>query len=471
LLPRYRSLGNDGPPVQNLTITDNVLEANLGPAANGGGSVGSLASIQIVTTNNQGFAFGSVPTNSGITIKNNYIADSGRSGIWVGETNSGTLQNNLVIRWNQQSQLGILGISPPQAQVLQDFAVAVVTQSDSSVAETSDTISETSVIAAPVTMTPPIATVAAPQSSGSFQLATAVDGFAWRTSSDSAWLTVAPGSDGGSGNSTLQYSVAANTTNALRTGHITIAGEVFTVTQTTSQTQAPPIVVASATAGQVEPFAPDSIVSAYGSNLAVNTASATLPLGTSLGGTSVTVTDAAGIAREALLFYVSQAQINFEIPDGTAAGVAQVAVTGTNNATGNTTIQIGSVSPGLFDLNSGGLLAALVIPVIDGVQQDPQAVYQLNGSSVVPLPISLSSSNTQVFLEMYGTGIRNAQMVTVTVGGIPVPVLYSGAAPGYAGEDQVNAGPLPASLAGSGAVNVWLVADGQAANPVNLTIQ
>jgi uncharacterized protein (TIGR03437 family) len=87
------------------------------------------------------------------------------------------------------------------------------------------------------------------------------------------------------------------------------------------------------------------------------------------------------------------------------------------------------------------------------------------------LPISLGPSTEQIYLEMYGTGIRNAKNVTVTVGGLSVPVLYSGAAPGYAGEDQVNIGPLPPALAGQGNVNIILAADGQQANIVTVTIQ
>jgi len=90
---------------------------------------------------------------------------------------------------------------------------------------------------------------------------------------------------------------------------------------------------------------------------------------------------------------------------------------------------------------------------------------------VVPLPINLGPPSEQVYLELYGTGIRHAQDVTATVGGVSVPVLYSGAAPGFAGEDQVNIGPLPQSLAGEGSVNILLTADGLAANTVNVTIQ
>jgi uncharacterized protein (TIGR03437 family) len=233
-----------------------------------------------------------------------------------------------------------------------------------------------------------------------------------------------------------------------------------------------PPTVKSATAGQVEPFAPESIVAAYGTDLASVTASATtLPLPTSLEGNTVTVTDSAAAARKAYLFYVSQSQINFEIPAGTATGTATVVFQNGNGTTQSAAISIGSVSPGVFQLSGTGLVAAWVLPVISGTQQALQPVYQAVAGSVAPLPISLGPSTEQIYLEMYGTGIRNAKKVTATVGGVSVPVLYVGPAPGYAGEDQVNIGPLPQSLAGKGSVDILLTADGQAANTVNVTIQ
>jgi uncharacterized protein (TIGR03437 family) len=126
-------------------------------------------------------------------------------------------------------------------------------------------------------------------------------------------------------------------------------------------------------------------------------------------------------------------------------------------------------APGLFLLNASGLAAAEALRVTNGVD-DLEQVYQLGASnSIVPLPIDLSEG--QVYLLLYGTGIRAAKNVTVTVGGQSVPVLFAGAQGTFAGEDQVNAGPLPASLAGSGNVNIVLTADGQAANTVNVTIQ
>jgi hypothetical protein len=59
---------------------------------------------------------------------------------------------------------------------------------------------------------------------------TAPSACSWTATSSAAWLTVTGGSSG-SGNGTVQYDVAANTTNSTRTGSLTIGGRVFSVTQ------------------------------------------------------------------------------------------------------------------------------------------------------------------------------------------------------------------------------------------------
>jgi len=228
---------------------------------------------------------------------------------------------------------------------------------------------------------------------------------------------------------------------------------------------------ALATAYQVEPFAPQAIVAAFGADLSVGTDQATaIPLPTTLSGTSIAVMDSTGVTRPASLYYVSPGQINYEIPADTATGSATVTITPQSGVTQTETIQIGNLSPGVFALNSSGLVAVWVLPVDSGVQQPLLPVYQLSGSNIVPLPVDLASSS-QVYLEVYGTGLRDAQAVTATVGGFAVPVLFFGAAPDDVGEDQINIGPLPSVLAGTGSVNIVLTADGQAANTVNITIQ
>ncbi|MFN7992850.1 MAG: hypothetical protein U0Q18_04580 [Bryobacteraceae bacterium] len=230
--------------------------------------------------------------------------------------------------------------------------------------------------------------------------------------------------------------------------------------------------ISLATAGQVEPFAAESIVAAYGSGLAGATDTAsTLPLPTALDGNSVTVTDSTGAVLPAPLFYISGTQINFEIPAGAAAGNATVTFQNADGTTQSAAIQIGAVSPGIFALDSAGLVAAWVLPVVSGAQQPLQPVYQVADGSLAPLPIDVGAQNSHFYLEIYGTGLRNASIVSVTVGTTSVPVLYFGAAPGYAGLDQLNVGPLPQSLAGAGVVNIVVQADGQAANTVTVAIQ
>ncbi len=65
---------------------------------------------------------------------------------------------------------------------------------------------------------------------GSVSVASA-SGCAWTATSNASWILVNYGPSG-SGNGTVGYLVAANTTTSSRTGTLTIAGQTFTVTQT-----------------------------------------------------------------------------------------------------------------------------------------------------------------------------------------------------------------------------------------------
>ncbi|HUB81177.1 MAG TPA: FG-GAP-like repeat-containing protein [Bryobacteraceae bacterium] len=218
--------------------------------------------------------------------------------------------------------------------------------------------------------------------------------------------------------------------------------------------------VASAAYGTIQLVAPASIATVYGSNLAASVGDTS---------TTVSVTDSSGAQQTAPLFYVGPGQINFLLADNTAQGIAQVTVT---NSIGQSTVNVPvvNVSPGVFELNGSGLAAAVVLIVGPNNSVSYANVYQLDSSNnILSLPIDLSLG--QVYLEIYGTGIRNAKSVTVQVGGTNVPVLSSGAQGQYPGLDQVNIGPLPASLAGGGVTNIVLAADGQTANTVNVTFR
>jgi uncharacterized protein (TIGR03437 family) len=217
--------------------------------------------------------------------------------------------------------------------------------------------------------------------------------------------------------------------------------------------------------------APGSIATAFGTSLATGTAQDTASTPpTNLGGTTVTIHDASGADHAAPLFYVSPTQVNYLVPDSTATGNATVTIASGSGQSASISTPVATVAPGIFALNSAGLAAAIVIVVAADNSQTWGNTYQVDASgNILPLPIDLSAG--QVYLEFYATGTRNAKSVTATIGGQNVPVTWSGAQTQYVGLDQINVGPLPASLKGKGQVNIAISADGQSANTTNITFK
>src|SRR5258708_12602906 len=98
-------------------------------------------------------------------------------------------------------------------------------------------------------------------------------------------------------------------------------------------------------------LAPESLATAFSASLANETAIAQFtPWPTTLGGVTIQITDSAGVMRLAGLIYVSPSQINFQIPSGTATGMATASI---NNSFGSSaTVQIGEDPPPLFSVNA-----------------------------------------------------------------------------------------------------------------------
>jgi uncharacterized protein (TIGR03437 family) len=222
--------------------------------------------------------------------------------------------------------------------------------------------------------------------------------------------------------------------------------------------------------------APGSFGTMYGSNLASSTTSATaLPLPTTLGGVTLSLTDATGAQFPAELSFVSPTQINFVIPSDAALGTATF--TATNGSTSQTTTAlIQNVAPALFSMNGTGsgvaAATAIEVPSAQPQQQISVTVFQCTASACAPIPINVSVSGT-IYLSLYGTGIRNRSSLAnmqATINGTSVPVLYAGLQPTYPGLDQVNVS-LPASLAGTGNANIVITVDGQVSNTVIVAIQ
>jgi uncharacterized protein (TIGR03437 family) len=227
------------------------------------------------------------------------------------------------------------------------------------------------------------------------------------------------------------------------------------------------------------PLAAASWSSIFGSNFSTTTGkatSATRP--TSLAGATVNITDAKGAMQAAQLDYVSPGQINFLVPLKLAAGAANVTVTNAaaNKASFGTVVA--TVSPSLFTADSSGAgpPAAIAVAFVSGAST-PQVlpVFTCSGTPAVctPTPIDLGTAATNVYLELFGTGIRGRSSLAglaVALGGKPLQVIYAGAQSTFAGLDQVNV-LLNRSLIGSGELGLQLTVDGVAANPVVVSIK
>lgn len=211
----------------------------------------------------------------------------------------------------------------------------------------------------------------------------------------------------------------------------------------------------------------DSIVAAFGTNLASSIESAqSLPLPQALAGTTVTVNGSA-----APLFFVSPTQLNFLLPPNLELGPAQILVSNAAGTYALGTVEIVAARPALFTANASG-------------QGDAAAVATADGISFQTAPFDVTINGKPNVLLLFGTGWRRAavntpntsngvaEAVTVTVEGLTARVLFAGAHGGLAGLDQLNV-ELPAGLAGKGArrVDVIVTVNGSVANRVTVPLK
>jgi uncharacterized protein (TIGR03437 family) len=160
-----------------------------------------------------------------------------------------------------------------------------------------------------------------------------------------------------------------------------------------------------------------------------------------------------------------------------AAGRARLTLRRQDGSTEAGDLLVMAGAPGLFSANATGedvgLIAATRASL--GTQTAvPVFRYDAAQQKVVAVPVSLGASTDQVYLTVYGTGIRGAtglSQAKAQVGDVDIPTLYAGPQPDFTGLDQLNIGPLPRSLAGKGSVEVELTVNGVRANRVTITIE
>jgi uncharacterized protein (TIGR03437 family) len=195
-------------------------------------------------------------------------------------------------------------------------------------------------------------------------------------------------------------------------------------------------------------IAPDSIGIASGLGLASATLQAqrqsdgTFPL--NLGGTSVSVN-----GRPAAIYYVSSTQVNFYVPAETEIGTATVIVTNPSGIQTQSQIVVANSAPGIFTKDGTGRGPAVDVDV-----------QTLLGSTMLP------PDNSRRFY-LYGTGIRGATNVEVTVNGKPLAVDAVRRCRDLPGLDQINI-TLPAEIINPGSATLVITADGISSNTTTL---
>ena len=198
-------------------------------------------------------------------------------------------------------------------------------------------------------------------------------------------------------------------------------------------------------------FAPGQLAHAARANLSlVSRQSARLPGGDfpkNLAGVTVAVN-----SRPARVYYVSPAQVNFQIPEDTEAGAAEVTVRNHDGYESRSVVQIVNAAPGVFTERGDGTGAAVAL----------DALTQLRA----PFDPVDHAGNLRT-LVIFATGVARARTLSVSLGGRDAPVeavVHSAELPGL---DEVHV-RLRHSLAGAGAVSCVLTADGRLSNAATI---
>jgi len=219
---------------------------------------------------------------------------------------------------------------------------------------------------------------------------------------------------------------------------------------------------------------PGGIHSLYGSALAPATVSASSPpLPNTLGGVTVEIN-----TIPAPLFFVSPTQINFQAP-WDLEGHSSATLTVINGALKSAPLPVNVTvaAPSLFTMDSSGR---------------GQGAILIAGPEVLAAPAGKFSQSRPAHpgetIEIYGTGLGPVSRIqldgtpktpttppaitqtpTVTIGGVPGTVTFSGLAPGAVGLYQVNV-QVPDGAPAGDAVPVVVTIGGSASNTVTLAV-
>jgi len=166
------------------------------------------------------------------------------------------------------------------------------------------------------------------------------------------------------------------------------------------------------------------VLSVFGSALAQSSGqAASLPLPLTLAGASATIN---GVP--APFYYASPTQLNIQIPYEIQPGIAILAVSGFQTYTYSFTVQ--PSAPGIF----AGPDHALV-PSPSGSRGQTYPMFITGEGAVSPSLATGATPSSDTSLENLPKPVLPA---TLTIGGVPAPILFIGIPSGLAGVTQIN---------------------------------
>ncbi len=207
---------------------------------------------------------------------------------------------------------------------------------------------------------------------------------------------------------------------------------------------------------------PGSLASIAGTNLATSTPpQAATPLPTSLAEATVSVN-----GTNAPILYASPTLVNFQVPWETSVGNASVTVTVAGVTSNTVTVPVTATAPGIFYFSSGAAIAQNRDYSLNTAANPAHAgsfiIAYLTGSG----PVSPSLKNGAA---TPSTGLtQTTSQPTVTIGGLPAPVLFSGLTPGLIPLWQLDI-TVPAGLA-AGSYPMVVTMGGQVSNSATVSV-
>ncbi|MEZ5402206.1 MAG: hypothetical protein R2729_21205 [Bryobacteraceae bacterium] len=215
------------------------------------------------------------------------------------------------------------------------------------------------------------------------------------------------------------------------------------------------------------PVAPGSLISVFGSQLALERALGGTPIPTSLAGTEVVLG-----GKAVPLLFASDGQLNAMIPyDVPVNTQLQLLVQRGEALSVGDPLSVAAAQPAIFTQNQQGTGQAAIVNGVTNVLADaanpvrPGDVVTIycTGLGVVSPAIPTGTAAPSSPLS------RTVEAVSVTIGGVAAQVTFAGLAPGFAGLYQVNA--VVPGVAAGGAIPVTLGVAGQTSPEVTIAVQ